>query len=398
MAKNNILEKTFKRTWAEIDLDAVRHNFNLIKKASNNKKICCVIKADAYGHGAVQLAKIYLELGASLFAVADIDEAIELRNNNIDKDILILGYTPPECAKLLSEYKLSQCVYSYSYGKSLHDFAEKEKVKLKIHLKIDTGMGRIGFICLDEKSNGLKNAVRILQMPNFKVEGIFTHMAIADGGENGKEFTTAQYTKFIFAKKHLEGNGAKFKYYHCSNSASILDFSDFADNTVRAGIILYGMEPSFNVVNKLPFIPVMTLKTTVSHVKDVARGQSISYGRTFIAKQKMRVATISIGYADGFLRGSYIENRYVLVNGQPAKILGRVCMDQVMIDVTGISCHVGNEVIVFGKDKGFTPNEVADNLKTIGYELTCSVGYRVPRVYMENGKIVEIKNNLLKNI
>ena len=152
------------------------------------------------------------------------------------------------------------------------------------------------------------------------------------------------------------------------------------------------------MVNKLPFIPVMTLKTTVSHVKDVARGQSISYGRTFIAKQKMRVATITIGYADGFLRGSYIEDRHVLVNGQPAKILGRVCMDQVMIDVTGISCHVGNEVIVFGKDKGFTPNEVADNLKTIGYELTCSVGYRVPRVYMEGGKIVEIKNNLIKNL
>ena len=395
MDKINLYNKTYKRTWAEIDLDALRHNFNLIKKASKNKKVCCVIKANAYGHGAVKLASLYAELGADLFAVASIDEAIELRNNKIDKDILILGYTPPECAKLLSEYKICQCVYSYSYGKALHDASIKEKVKIKVHLKIDTGMGRIGFICIDEKNNGLKNAVRVLQMPNFKIEGIFTHLAIADGGENGKEFTLAQYEKFLFAKKYLENNGAKFKYSHCSNSAGILDFSIFADNTVRAGIILYGIDPSNDVINKQPFIPAMTLKTVVSHVKDVAKGQSISYGRTFIAKQKMRVATISIGYADGFLRGSYIEDRYVLVNGQPAKILGRVCMDQVIIDVTGISCHVGNEVVVFGKENGFTPNEVASKLNTIGYELTCMVGHRVPRVYMENGKIVEFKNNLI---
>ena len=396
MDKINVCNKTHKRTWAEIDIDAIKNNFNLIKTASKNKKVCCVIKADAYGHGAVQLARVYKELGADLFAVSNIEEAIQLRENGIDKDILILGYTPPACAKLLSEYKIHQCVYSYSYGKALHDASIKAKVKIKIHLKIDTGMGRIGFICIDEKSNGLRNAVRVLQMPNFKVEGIFTHLAIADEGENGKEFSLNQYQKFIFAKNYLENKGAKFKYHHCSNSASILDFPEFSDNTVRAGIILYGMDPSSEVINKVPLIPAMTLKTIVSHVKDVTAGQSISYGRTFIAKEKMRVATLAIGYADGFLRGTYIEDRFVLINGHSAKILGRVCMDQVMIDVTGVSCHVGDEVIIFGKEKGFTPNEVAKRIKTIGYELTCNVGYRVPKVYLENGRIVGYKNNLLE--
>lgn len=387
---NNIenFQLTYKRTWAEIDLDAIKSNFKKIKKLSNGKKVCCVIKANAYGHGAVQLAQVYQKLGADLFAVANIEEAVELRNNKIDKDILILGYTPPICAKLLHDYNLSQCVYSFSYGKALHDMAEKTNVKVKIHIKIDTGMGRIGFLCLDEKKHGLKNAIRVCNMKNFNVEGIFTHFALADNGENGKEFTMSQYSKFLFAKKFLIDYGISFKYSHCSNSAGILNFSGLEENTVRAGIVLYGMYPSNNIISQVNFTPAMTLKSIVINVKDIEKGQSVGYGRKFIAGQKTRIATIPIGYADGFFRADYFDNRQVLINGQSAPVVGKVCMDQIMVDVTNISCHVNSEVVIFGKQKGFTPDDIAQNLKTISYEITCAVGLRVPRIYLENGKIV----------
>ena len=198
----------------------------------------------------------------------------------------------------------------------------------------------------------------------------------------------SQYSKFLFAKKFLIDYGISFKYSHCSNSAGILNFSGLEENTVRAGIVLYGMYPSNNIISQVNFTPAMTLKSIVINVKDIEKGQSVGYGRKFIAGQKTRIATIPIGYADGFFRADYFDNRQVLINGQAAPVVGKVCMDQIMVDVTNISCHVNSEVVIFGKQKGFTPDDIAQNLKTISYEITCAVGLRVPRIYLENGKIV----------
>lgn len=368
-----------KKLYAVVDLNAIEDNFNSLPKP-----ICCVVKANAYGHGAIELASFYEKRGASYFAVSNIEEAIQLRNHGITKPILILGYTDPLCAKEIIEYNIDQCVFSLDYAKKLNENAKLNNGKIKVHIKIDTGMGRIGFQYHDNH-NELDDALSACRLDYLIPYGIFMHFAISDEGIN--DFTYKQYDNYTKAVKYLEDNGVKFTIHHVSNSGAILDYPAFRLDMVRAGIILYGYNASI-YEHKLK--PALSLKSVVSHVKVINKGDSVSYGRTYVAKEDTRVATVPIGYADGFYRSN--TGSYVIINGEKCKIIGRVCMDQMM--VLSNTAKVGDEVTIIGE--GITADDIAKYNHTISYEVLCSIGERVPRVYVYNGKIVSIRDNLLK--
>ena len=368
-----------KRVIAEINLNALEENFKKVPKP-----VCCVVKADAYGHGAVEVSKFLEKLGASYLAVSNIEEAIEIRNGGVKMPIVILGYTPTDCAKELSIYDIDQCVYSLEFAKALNDNAIKNNVKIKIHIKIDTGMGRIGFQYHD-KHNELSDALASCKLSNLIPHGIFMHFAKSDEGIN--DYTKNQYKCFTEAIKYLEDNGIKFKVRHCSNSGAILDYTDYRLDMVRAGVILYGVNPS---PFEHHFNYVLTLKSRVSHVKTVFKGDSISYNGLFIAEKDTRIATIPVGYADGFCRES--TGTYVMINGKKATVIGRVCMDQMMVISDDVK--VGDEVIIYGE--GITVDDVAKYNKTSPYKVLCDIGRRVPRVYKYNGEIVAIRDDLVK--
>lgn len=391
--------KFVKRTWAEISLDAIVHNYNEIKnKVGGKSKICCVIKADGYGHGAAELAHIYEKLGADFFAVSNIDEGIEIRNSGCALPIVILGYTPVEDAGRLSQYNISQAVFSLEYAKALSQECAKSGCTCKIHIKIDTGMSRIGFMCQEfpREDYSIKEICEACKLPNLQLEGLFTHFCVSDEDADGREFTHKQYKNFIYVREGLEKNGIAVPICHCSNSGAIEDYPDTYCDMVRAGIILYGLAPSDKLCGRLNLVPAMTLKTSVAYVKELKKGADISYGRTFTAEHDMKIATVPIGYADGYIR-SNAEKGYMLVNGKKAKIVGRICMDQTMLDVTDIDgVRTGDEVIVFGtgEDGAPTADTIAENTGTINYEVVCLVGKRVPRVYYKNGIVTDVMYKL----
>ncbi len=391
-----------KRTWAEISLDNIIHNYNAIKNnISNNAMLCCVIKADAYGHGAVQLAKLYESLGADWFSVSNIDEALELRNNNIKSPILILGYTPVNYAKILSEYNIAQTCHSIDYAKSLSDMAVLQNVTVKIHLKLDTGMSRIGLMCQDierDKMN-VNIAEQICKMPNLYPQGVFTHFAVSDEAEDGKSFTLQQFNAFTYTINELEKRGITFEIRHCANSGAIIDYPQMHLDMVRAGIILYGLAPSEKLKSKLNLIPAMQLKSVVSQCKEIYKGTTVSYGRTFTAENAKKVVTIPIGYADGYIR-EIAKEGYVSIHGKKAKILGRICMDQTIVDATNIdNINTGDEVTIFSNslaENTPTADDIAKWSNTINYEVVCLVSKRVPRIYYKDNKIAEVVNHLMK--
>ena len=387
-----------KRTWAEISLDAIAHNFTEIRRKTDGAKLCCVIKADGYGHGAVELAQLYEELGADFFAVSNIDEGIEIRNAGITLPILILGYTPVRDAAKLSEYDISQAVFSLDYAKALSQECERADCACKIHIKADTGMSRIGFMCQEfpRDDNSIKEICEACELPRLVPEGMFTHFCVSDEGDDGRAFTERQYRNFRHVREALEEAGRHIPICHCSNSGAIEDYEDTYCDMVRAGIILYGLAPSPKLSGKLDLKPAMTLKTSVAYVKSLKKGATISYGRTFTAEKDMRIATVPIGYADGYVRANAADG-YMLVNGQKAKIVGRICMDQTMLDVTDVDyIEQGDEVIVFGAGSHGEPtaDSLAKNTDTINYEVVCLVGKRVPRVYYRGGKITEVMYKL----
>lgn len=376
-----------KRTRAEIDLDALEYNFNAVKSVANGH-IAAVVKADAYGHGASVVAPYLEKLGVDLFAVSNIDEAIELRNSGVKVPILILGFTDTEYAKVLADNSIEQTVYSSEYAKLLSESAQKFGVTVNCHIKLDTGMGRIGFNCRKESLDGIGEAVDVLSYKNLNAVGVFTHFAAADldGDKDGK-YTKEQYERFLNAVSVLENAGAKFKYRHCKNSAATVHNGDFVSDISRAGIILYGLSPSDALRRELNLKPVMELKSTVSFVKVLSKGETVSYGRTFTAEKVMTVATVPIGYADGYSRHNSNKG-YVLINGKRAKIIGKVCMDQMMVDVTDIpDVKMGDDVTLFGKD--LPVDEVAKVCGTINYELICAVSRRVERIYIKGGKNIK---------
>lgn len=388
-----------KRTWAEISLNAIVHNFKEIKnKIGGKSKICCVIKADGYGHGAVELAHIYQKLGADYFAVSNIDEGIELRKAGCRLPIVILGYTPVTDVNRLYDYNIAQAVFSLDYAKALSMECEKNECSCRIHIKIDTGMSRIGFMCqhFPRDNNSIKEICTACNLPHLELEGLFTHFCVSDEAEEGREFTNKQYETFLYVKSELEKCGLNIKITHCSNSGAIADYSNTYCDMVRAGIILYGLAPSQKLNGKLDLIPAMTLKTAIAYVKELKKGADISYGRTFTADHDMKIATVPIGYADGYIRQN-AKDGYMLVNGKKAKIVGRICMDQTMLDVTEIeNVKIGDEVIVFGSGSNGEPT--ADNLaksaETINYEIVCLISKRVPRVFVKDGKVTDIMYKL----
>ncbi|MDD5953054.1 MAG: alanine racemase [Oscillospiraceae bacterium] len=380
-----------KRTWAEINLDALKNNYYAIRNAVRPEtEICWVVKADGYGHGAVFVARTLEALGARWFAVSNIEEAEQLRSGGIKGAILILGYTPPNLASKLSRLNISQAVFSADYAKELQSCAQQDNVTVKIHLKVDTGMSRIGFLYQEpgRDSVSIDEMEDVCQQPNLEHEGIFTHFAVSDEGKTGKGYTEEQFQAFLDSVSKLEQRGITFRYRHCANSGAVCDYPEMHLDMVRPGIIIYGLNPSGVIRNKLPLQPVMELKTVISMLKTVETNTTVSYGRTFTASRKTKLATVPIGYADGYPRKLH-DCADMLVCGQRARVVGRVCMDQLMLDVTDIDgVENGMTVTVFGKDGGemISVDELAKLNDTINYEMICIVGKRVPRIFLVDGK------------
>lgn len=380
--------------WAEIDLDNLAHNMREVRRiVREDISVMAVVKANAYGHGSIETSKVFLKNGACYLAVATLGEAIELRRAGINAPILILGYIKNSQYHIAVEEDITETIYNMESAKFLSDAAVKLKRKAKVHIKIDSGMGRIGFRP-DEKS--IEEIVNIAKLPNLEVEGIFTHFAKAD--ELDKTFTIEQYEKFQWTIKELGNKGLNIPIKHASNSAAIIDLPEYNLNMVRGGIMLYGLYPSDEVIKeKVKLKPAMTLKAEISNIKVVPKGTGISYGQIFVTERESKIATIPIGYADGFTR-LLTSKSEVAIKGQRAPVVGKICMDQSMIDVTDVeNVHIGDEVILFGDGSFDSPHidEVAKTLGTISYEVLCMVGRRVPRVYVKDKEIVKIVDYLL---
>ncbi len=381
-----------RRTWVDIDLDAIQHNLNLIRQRTGSAEIMCVVKADAYGHGVEQIALEYQRMGVNWYAVSNIEEAVELRRCGIRGDILILGYTPHNVTSLLSDYDITQAVFSEEYAEQLSSAAVKLGVSIKCHIKADTGMGRIGFNCRSDvfTADQLDPCQRVCSLPGLDVNGIFTHFAVADEGEDGEAFTRSQFNSFVSLTDKLAQRGITFRWRHCCNSGGILEYPDMHLDMVRPGIILYGLCPSALLRNRYDLRPVMHLRSVISMVKPLEKGATVSYGRTFTAPRDMVLATAPIGYADGYPR-ILSNNQEVLLHGQRVPIVGRVCMDQLMLDVTGVEgVKAGDLITAFGIDGNaeITVDELADKMGTVNYELICRMARRVPRVYRKGGKAI----------
>ena len=363
-----------RRTWAEIDTTALIHNFNTIKSLTK-AKIFSVVKANAYGHTVELVVPALDKAGTDYFAVSNLEEAKELRALGIQKPILVLGYTPPENADELIEYGICQTVFSYGYAEKLNEYAKKSDAFITVHLKLDTGMGRIGFDFRDDSFGGLEEVKRLHGCKNLVFEGVFTHFPVAD---TDKDYTVSQYNRFIKAVDLIKSCGFDFKIRHCCNSAAFLNYPEMHLDAVRPGIILYGLTPDKSMDISAKFKPVMTFNSVVSQVKEVSAGDSISYGRTHICNKNCKIATVTAGYADGIVRLLSNKGR-VLINGKYAPVVGRICMDQFSIDVTDIdNVKEGDIVTLFGK--GLSADEFAENADTINYEAVCGISARVPRI------------------
>lgn len=372
-----------KRTWAEIDTSALIHNYKLIKSKTGNSHIMAVVKADAYGHTTEIVVPALEKAGVDSYAVSNLQEALELRELGVKSTILVLGYTPPEAFDTLAKYGISQTVYDVENAYLLSQSAQKVGIPIHIHIKLDTGMSRIGFDCRNDSLCGISEILKVLEMKMLKFEGIFTHFSVADSSSNDdKAFTQAQYTRFCKAVSYLEEYGYKPDFIHCCNSAGILNYPYSSDtNLCRAGIALYGLDPE-SKGSLDGFLPVMSFKSTVSFIKEIKKGDSVSYGRSFTAPKDMKIATVSAGYADGFPR-KLSGKGYVLINGKKAEIIGKICMDQFMVDITEIDVKSGDEVLLFGND--LPVEEVAKAADTINYEIICGISKRVPRILKKEG-------------
>lgn len=382
----------YKRVCARINLDALKFNIDSIKKnIKDGSSIMAVIKADGYGHGAIPIAKC-LEKNSKVhgYAVATAEEADILKQAGMKKPILVLGAVFPYAYPMMIRENIRMTVFSYEMAKDISYEALKMQKEALIHIKLDTGMGRIGF---PDTNESFREIQKIAALPNIKIEGIFTHFAKADFKD--KTSATSQLMKYKEFVRSIERAGIELTVRHCSNSAAIMDMPEANMDMVRAGIILYGLLPSDEVMKeRVPLKPVMTLRSHVVHVKKVAPMTGISYGHTYVTQEEKTIATIPIGYGDGYPR-TLSNKGEVLINGKRAKICGRVCMDQMMVDVTDIpDVNVGDLVTLIGTDgnETITAEELGELSGRFNYELVCDIGKRVPRLYMENGKEVACKD------
>lgn len=395
------MSQFLKRTWLQIDLDAIRGNFDAIRaRVAPQAQIMAIVKADAYGHGAMHVAAELDRAGADRFAVSNIEEALQLRRAGVEKPILILGYTPPEMADMLAVNDIAQAVFNKEYGERLAVHAQKAGVTVSVHIKIDTGMSRIGFAYQDSESDcgSIVEITEVCGLQGLYPEGVFTHFASADEGAGGEAYTRTQFDLFLDAIARLSVRGVSFPLRHCCNSAATLYYPEMQLDLVRPGIILYGLYPSGAVREMCPLTPAMELKTVVSMIKEIRAGTQVSYGRTFNASRDMRIATVPVGYADGYPR-KLSGSAYMLINGQKAPVVGRVCMDQTMLDVTDISgVREGMVVTVFGKDgnQRITVDQLAATCGLINYELICGMSKRVPQVFIQNGTFSDMVDYIAK--
>lgn len=386
-------EMDYQRVYAKIDLDAVVNNLEEIHGAiKEDTKVIAVIKTDGYGHGAVPIAEEIEKLPYLWgFAVATSQEGIVLRKHGIKKPILILGHSFEEEFEQIVSWELQPAIFTYSSAQALSRVCEKLKKEAKIHIKIDTGMSRIGYQVTEENADEI---AKIRELPGVKIEGVFTHFAKAD--ELDKTHVTGQLTLYRKMLQMLEERGVEIPLKHCSNSAGIMDLPEANLDAVRAGIILYGLLPSDEVQKeRLALKPVLELKSKVVYLKTLEPGRTISYGGTYEVKTEQKIATIPVGYGDGYPR-SLSNLGYVLIRGKKAPICGRVCMDQFMVDVTEISdVQEGDVVTLVGRDgeETLSMEYLGDLSKRFNYEFACDLGKRIPRVFYRNGKIVDTQDN-----
>ncbi len=389
------MKKYFRRTWLNIDNDALRWNYERIgEKLVGGAKIMAVVKADAYGHGVEHLVEELVSYGCEWFAVSNLEEALQVKSAAPDSSVLILGYTPAEYAVSLAVNGISQAVFNEEYARELSANACENGVQVRIHIKADTGMSRLGFSYHDsEKDHDTALAVaRACSLPGLYPEGIFTHFSSADE-ENGEVFTRLQYDLFLSLIHEAGLLGVSFELRHCCNSAATVLYPEMQLDLVRPGIILYGLSPSPLVSGSISLKPVMQMKTVVSMVKEIPEGTPISYGRTFVSEHPMKIATVPVGYADGLPRALSGKAK-MLINGKKVPVVGRICMDQCMLDVSSLDdVHEGMSVTVFGVD-GISVDDIARDCGLINYEIICGINKRVPRVYREDGGVVAIADYL----
>lgn len=382
--KEEVYSEKYYRVYATIDLDTISENIKAAKDTlKNGTKIMAIIKADGYGHGAVPIARELNDL-VDAYGVAIVEEGIELRNSGIDKPILILGYTAVEQLNEVIAYDITQTVFQFEIAKRMDEEAKRQGKVAKVHIKIDTGMGRIGYQPCRES---IDEIIKISKLEHIDIEGIFTHFACADMKD--KTSADEQLASFVRFTTELEEAGVNIRLRHASNSAGIVDMNYANLDMVRCGITTYGLYPSEEVnKNNLAIKPAMELKTHISYVKELEAGHGIGYGSTFVTDKLMRIATIPVGYGDGYSRALSNRGR-VLIHGKSAPIVGRVCMDQFMIDVSEIpEVEQGDLVTLIGRDgsEEITVEEIGCLSYSFNYEVVCNVGKRIPRIYYKNGK------------
>lgn len=387
-AYESTMNFTRRAVWAQIDLDAAAHNMRQIRKhVGPDVKIAAVVKANAYGHGSVELAKTFAENGADCFAVSSLDEAVELRRYaHIDREIFILGHTDARRTEELLTYDIEPAVFNLKNAEFFSQEAQRLGKTLRVHIAVDTGMSRVGFQVNEFSVSEIK---AIAALPNIEIRGMFTHFAVSDIKD--KTFTREQYGHFRWMCKRMEEEGIHIALRHCCNSAAVLELPEYYCDMVRPGIIMYGCEPSPDVdIKPYDLRPVMSLRCCIAHVKLIDAGATVSYGRHYTAPSRRKIATLPVGYADGYSR--ILSGKVdVLYHGHRVPQVGAICMDQCMIDVSGeANVHAGDEVVLFGRQgDSFIPiEEIAAVCGTINYEIMCNISRRVPRVYMKNGKVV----------
>lgn len=382
------MKSILKRTWAEISMENLEHNYNALKSLmKDNCMMCAVVKADGYGHGAVAVAALWQSLDADYLAVSNVEEAVQLRKAGIYMPILILGYTPIEQTELLLEYNITQSVNTLNYAQDLNARLLELDKSLKIHIKVDTGMSRLGMTAYGETQNAYDDILQIDELPRLYPEGIYTHFAVADEPDGG-EYTRAQFGRFTELLHNLRRVGVSFEIRHCCNSAAAINYPEMHLDMCRLGISIYGLYPNPNDKSGVELRPAMSLRTKIIQIKEFEKSIPVSYGRTYTTESPCRLAVIPIGYADGLYR-SFSNNREVLIGPSRVPIRGRVCMDMCVIDVTGLpEVEEGDIVTVFGTDGEWSlpMDELAAQANTITYEIACSISKRVTRVYTKGGR------------
>lgn len=388
------MKKYFRRTWVEVSLDALGHNYNTIKDSlTPGTDIMAIVKADAYGHGVENVVREFSANGCRWFAVSNLEEAMQVRSVNDECSILILGYTPPEYAETLAVNNISQALIDAEYAKRLSQKAVESGVQVSVHIKVDTGMSRLGFVYHDSvrDAKSVEEIASVCKLEGLYAEGIFTHFASADE-EDGELFTRLQYDLFKTIIGCLEFEGVKIPLHHCCNSAATIIYPEMHLDLVRPGVILYGLMPSEMLKGKMDLKPAMKMKTVVSMVKDIPAETPVSYGRTYTSDRDVKIATVPIGYADGLPR-SLSGRMQMKIGGQLVPVVGKICMDQCMLNVSELDdIREGGSVVVFDDDPGspISVDSIAKSTGTINYEIICGINKRVPRVYTRQKEVESI--------